>query len=278
MFKPTEFAGLRLNRPIVMGIINVTPDSFSDGGKFFEPEKAIAHGIKLAKEGADILDVGGESTRPGALPTSLEDELARVLPVIKGLAPAGIPISIDTRHPEVMGAAVSAGAQIVNDITSLTGDEKSPELIRRLRVPVVLVHMQGEPRTMQQQPSYTDAVTEVFEYFSERVTTLEKFGIPKSQIAIDPGIGFGKSLDHNLSILGNLDKFLSIGCVLLLGVSRKSFINSIYPKSATYSRIGGSIAAALTGIRRGVGILRVHDVATTCEALSVWSAIEAVDC
>ena len=160
------------------------------------------------------------------MPTSLEDELARVLPVIKGLAPVGIPISIDTRHPEVMGAAVSAGAQIVNDITSLTGDEKSPELIRRLRVPVVLVHMQGEPRTMQQQPSYTDAVTEVFEYFSERVTTLEKFGIPKSQIAIDPGIGFGKSLDHNLSILGNLDKFLSIGCVLLLGVSRKSFITS----------------------------------------------------
>ncbi len=269
------FAGLSLDRPRIMGIVNVTPDSFSDGGDFLDPTVAVAHGRALVDQGADILDIGGESTRPGAAPTGPDDELARVLPVIEGLAGIGVPLSIDTRRAGVMRRAVAAGASIVNDVTALTGDPDSLDTVARLGVSVVLMHMRGEPGTMQDNPSYGDVVSEVRDYLADRVSACEKAGIPRQRIAVDPGIGFGKTLTHNLSLFAHLDRLDDIGCPVLLGASRKRFIAGLCGDVAPKDRLAGSLAAALRGVAAGARILRVHDVAATRQALTVWTAIGA---
>tara|TARA_R110000787_G_scaffold63679_1_gene143222 strand:- start:15691 stop:16479 length:789 start_codon:yes stop_codon:yes gene_type:complete len=260
-----------------MGVVNATPDSFSDGGDFLDPDIAIAHGLAMRDAGADILDVGGESTRPGADPVSEADERARTLPVIKGLVDAGALVSIDTRRAGVMRAAIAAGAKIVNDVTALTGDDQSVAVCAELGCDIVLMHMQGDPRTMQQNPSYDDAALDIVDYMAERLMTLEAAGIPRARIAVDPGIGFGKNLDHNLRILAHIDAFHVLGTAVLLGVSRKSFISKIDRDCDAKDRIAGSIAAAIAGWDRGVQLFRVHDVAETRQALAVWQAIEAAE-
>jgi len=267
------FAGLAADRPLVMGVINVTPDSFSDGGEFLEVGLAIEHGRRLAAEGADILDVGGESTRPGAAAVSPESEMARVLPVVRALAAEGFVVSVDTRRAAVMKAALEAGARIVNDITALAGDPASPRVAAGAAAPVVLMHMQGEPGTMQNDPRYVDAALDVFDYLRDRIAACEAAGIPRQRIAVDPGIGFGKTVAHNLRILGRLELFLGLGCVTVLGVSRKSFIGRLSRGEPPAERLAGSLAAALAGAARGAHILRVHDVAETRQALAVWRAI-----
>ena len=257
--------------PLVMGIVNVTPDSFSDGGKFFDPRDAIRHGFKLIEEGADILDIGGESTRPNAEPVSIDDEIARVVPVIKRLAETGKIISIDTRHAETMRAAVAAGAGFINDISALQGTG-SLEVAAQSGLPVCLMHMKGEPTTMQENPVYQDVVMEVFEFLKERINACLQAGISKDQIYADIGIGFGKTLEHNIALFQSLEKFHELGVKLLLGASRKRFIEKIAGGKAD-ERLGGSLAAALRSYEAGVHVLRVHDVAQTVQALKVWQAI-----
>lgn len=271
------FAGLAPDRPLIMGVINVTPDSFSDGGAFLDAGRAIAHGRELAAEGADILDVGGESTRPGAAPVSPESEMARVLPVVRALATEGFVVSIDTRRAAVMEAALDAGARIVNDVTALAGDPAAPRVAAGAGASVVLMHMQGEPGTMQDDPRYADAALDVFDYLRARVAACEAAGIPRDRIAVDPGIGFGKTVRHNLRILGRLDIFLGLGCPVVLGVSRKSFIGRLSRGEPPAERLAGSLAAALAGVARGAHILRVHDVAETRQALVVWRAIASAE-
>ncbi len=268
-----SFAGLSLARPLIMGIINVTPDSFSDGGLAVDPAEAIARGRMLLDDGADILDVGGESTRPGADPVPVEVELERVLPVVRGLAGGGAVVSIDTRKAQVMEAALAAGAAIINDVTALTGDRRSLEVAAGNGAAVVLMHMRGVPATMQDDPRYDDAAKEVFDYLSGRVAVCEAAGIERSRIAVDPGIGFGKTVDHNTGILGRLDLYRGLGCALLIGVSRKGFIARLSKDEPPRQRLAGSLAAALAGVAKGVHILRVHDVAETRQALDVWEAI-----
>jgi dihydropteroate synthase len=261
-----------------MGVVNVTPDSFSDGGLAYRAADAVRRGKKLLSDGADILDVGGESTRPGAAPVGEDEELARVIPVISRLAEAAAEaaavLSVDTRKAAVMEAALQAGAEIINDITALTGDRRSIEVAAAANASVILMHMQGEPGAMQENPTYADAAAEVFDYLAGRVGACEAAGIPRARIAVDPGIGFGKTLDHNLEILNQLDRYLGIGCPVVLGVSRKSFIGMIDEKAdAPAMRLGGSLAAALAGVARGASILRVHDVFETRQALAVWGAV-----
>jgi len=275
--EPLTYAGLLLDRPHLMGVVNVTPDSFSDGGDFIDPAMAIAHGRMLIEAGADILDIGGESTRPGSEPISTEDECRRILPVIEGLAGDGALISVDTRHADVMRQAIAAGASIVNDVTALTGDPDSVKVCAEAGVDVVLMHMQGEPRTMQDNPTYDDAVLDIITYMGARLDALTASGIARNKIAIDPGIGFGKNLDHNLHILSHIDAFHGLGQPLVLGVSRKSFISRIDREAAPKDRVAGSIAAAIAGWDRGVQIFRVHDVAETRQALAVWMAIEEAE-
>lgn len=267
------FAGLSLDRPVLMGIINVTPDSFSDGGDFRDSDRAIAHGRILAAAGADILDVGGESTRPGADSVSPEDEIARVVPVVCALAAEGLRVSIDTRRARVMQAALDAGATIINDVTALSGDPDSLSVAAASGVPVVLMHMLGEPGTMQRDPQYDDVVLDIFDYLAGRIAACEAAGIERTRIAVDPGIGFGKTVAHNTRILSHLGVFHGLGCAVLLGVSRKSFIARLSAEEAPKDRIAGSLAAALAGISQGVQILRVHDVAETRQALTVWGAV-----
>jgi dihydropteroate synthase len=271
-----SFSGLPLNQPRLMGVVNVTPDSFSDGGDFLDAAIAIQHGLKLSDDGADILDVGGESTRPGSAPISIDEELARVIPVIEGLAGEGKLISIDTRHAEVMRQAISAGAKIVNDVTALTGDPDSMTVCADTGVNVVIMHMQGEPQTMQNNPTYDDAASDIMTYLRERVAMVEAAGIAHHKIAVDPGIGFGKNLDHNLRVLSELGDYADINLPVLLGVSRKSFITKIDRDVPPKDRVGGSISAAIAGYARGVRLFRVHDVAETRQALAVWDAIETV--
>jgi len=268
------FAGLALDRPLLMGVINVTPDSFSDGGDALRAEDAIARGRALVDAGADILDVGGESTRPGAEPVSAEDETARVLPVVAALSQMGARVSIDTRRARVMAAAVAAGARIINDVTALTGDPESLGLAAKAGVPVILMHMQGEPGTMQANPRYNDVVAEVRDYLAARIEACAAAGIARDRIAIDPGIGFGKTVEHNLSLLKHLDRLADLGCPVVLGVSRKSFIGKLSRGEPPWARLAGSLAAALASVTRGACILRVHDVAETGQALAVWRAIE----
>ena len=274
---PLTFAGLLLDRPRLMGVVNVTPDSFSDGGDFLDPSIAIQHGKSLIEAGADILDIGGESTRPGSKPISSDEECRRILPVIEGLVDAGVLISVDTRHAAVMRQAIAAGAHIVNDVTALTGDPESVEVCAEAGVDVVLMHMQGEPGTMQDNPHYDDAALDIVDYMQARLLELQAAGIPTSRVAVDPGIGFGKNLEHNLRILSHIDAFHALGVPLVLGVSRKSFISKIDRNADPKDRIAGSIAAAIAGWDRGVQIYRVHDVAETRQALAVWRAIEEAE-
>lgn len=269
------FAGLSLEKPRIMGVVNVTPDSFSDGGDFARADRAIAQGKALAAAGADILDIGGESTRPGAKPVPEGDELARVLPVIKGLAGGKALVSIDSRKPGVMARALEAGAAIINDITALGFDPESLELVARSGAPAVLVHCQGDPRTMQDAPSYVHAALDVFDYLEERIEACEKAGIDRTRLAVDPGIGFGKTVAHNVEILGSLTLFHGLGRPIVLGVSRKSFIGRIVGVDAPKGRLPGSLAAALAALDQGVRILRVHDGAETVQAVAVWRALKA---
>jgi len=270
-------AGLRPDRPLIMGVINVTPDSFSDGGDYAERDIAIAGGRALLEAGADILDIGGESTRPGAPSVPIEVELERVVPVIRVLADEaaarGAVISIDTRHAAVMAAAIEAGARIINDITALAGDPDSLALAARSGLPVVLMHMQGEPQTMQRDPRYVDAPLDIHDFFAERIAACEAAGLGADRIVLDPGIGFGKTVEHNLQLMERLALFHDLGCSLLLGVSRKSFIGRISRGEPPKERLAGSLAAGLAGFSQGVQILRVHDVAETFQARAIWTAL-----
>ena len=267
---------LALDRPRVMGIVNVTPDSFSDGGAHFDLEAAVAHGLALAGEGADILDVGGESTRPGSDEVPVEEELRRTVPVIERLAAdTGLPISIDTSKPEVMRAAVKAGAGMVNDVHALRR-EGALEAAAGLDVPVVLMHMLGEPRSMQDEPRYDDVVAEVHRFLAERIFAAEMAGIERRRIVVDPGFGFGKTTAHNLALLAQLERFAELGVPVLAGLSRKRSIGEITGRERPADRAAGSVAAHLVAAQRGARILRVHDVADTVDALKVWVAIDAV--
>jgi dihydropteroate synthase len=261
------------DRARVMGIVNVTPDSFSDGGAHATTDAAVAHGLRLAEEGADLLDVGGESTRPGAAPVDIEEELRRVIPVISRLAAGtSLPISVDTSRPEVMRAAVEAGAGMINDVRAL----RLPgalEAAASLGVPVVLMHMQGEPGSMQAAPAYDDVVAQVHRFLAERIFDAEMAGISKRQIVVDPGFGFGKALEHNLALLAQLERFTELGVPVLAGLSRKKSIGDITGREAPRDRIHGSVAAHLVAAQRGARILRVHDVAATVDALKVWQAV-----
>jgi dihydropteroate synthase len=267
------WAGFALDRPLVMGIVNVTPDSFSDGGDFADPAVAVRHARALLEEGADIIDVGGESTRPGAAPTPPEEEARRVVPVVRALAEAGAVVSIDTRRAAVMQAALEAGARIVNDVTGLTGDPESLAVAAAARAPVVLMHMRGEPATMQSLAVYDDVVTAVADFLAERIEACRAAGLPRERIVVDPGIGFAKTGPHNLELLARLGTLHGLGCALLLGASRKSFIGRLARAATPKDRLPGSLAAALIALQQGVHILRVHDVAATRQAVAVWQAI-----
>ena len=272
---PAPVAG---RRPLVMGVVNVTPDSFSDGGRLQGVEGAVAHALALDRAGADILDIGGESTRPGAAPVSVESELGRVLPVLRNLRPlTRRRISIDTCKPEVARAAVEAGAEIWNDVTAL-GAPGAPGLAARMGCQVVLMHMQGEPRTMQAAPRYDDVLAEVCVFLRERAEVALSAGVARDRIWLDPGIGFGKTLEHNLALMAGLPALVALGFPVLLGASRKRFIAAIGPGGqGSGDRLGGSLAAALAGARAGVAAVRVHDVPETVQALDVQAAILAAE-
>jgi len=257
-----------------MGIVNVTPDSFSDGGETTNAELAIRRAILLSEEGADILDVGGESTRPGAKPVSTDTELSRVIPVIEALAKRGLCVSVDTRKAHVMKVAIEAGAKIVNDVTALEGDLQSMEVIAASTASVVLMHMQGQPESMQNSPNYKDVVAEVQDYLLSRIQACQKAGVDQNRIALDPGIGFGKTYQHNLTLIKNLSSLSSLGSPLVLGVSRKSFIGKISNENDPKKRLAGSLSAGLAGLAQGASILRVHNVWETRQAVDVWQAIE----
>ena len=268
-----RLAGLALDRPRIMGIVNVTPDSFSDGGLHDSTQAAIAHGLQLAEEGADILDIGGESTRPGAEYVPAEEELRRVIPVIAGLrARTEARISIDTRKAEVMRRAAAAGADILNDVSALTHDPEALPVAAETGLPVILMHAQGDPRTMNDNPQYSDVVLDVFDYLEGRIAACEAAGIPRARIVADPGIGFGKHLHHNVAVLSALSLYHALGVPVMLGASRKKLIDHISDVPNPRDRVPGSIAAALAGAAQGMQIIRVHDVAATRQALNVWRA------
>lgn len=259
-----------------MGVVNVTPDSFSDGGRFHDPAAAVSHALQLLAQGADVLDIGGESTRPGAAPASETEEIARVVPVIQAVrAQSPAPISVDTMRPAVARAAVAAGADIWNDVTALGWSPDSPQAAAELGCDVVLMHMRGEPRTMQDDPVYDDVVGEVRGLLAERAEAAMAAGVARERIWLDPGIGFGKRLEHNLELLRDLGRIAALGFPLALGVSRKGFLRAIDPAAEDASdRLGGSLAAALWGAGHGADMLRVHDVRETVQARAVWAAIQ----
>jgi dihydropteroate synthase len=265
-------ASVALGRPAIMGIVNVTPDSFSDGGDFAAAESAVAHARQLAAEGAQIIDIGGESTRPGAREIGEAEELRRVLPVLDGLRGLTRPISIDTRKAGVMAAAVECGAAIINDVAALAHDPHALAAVARLRVPVVLMHAKGDPRTMQDNPVYDDVLLEVYDFLEARIGAAEEAGIPRGRLIADPGLGFGKTLDHNLALLAGMAVFHGLGVPLLAGASRKRMIAAMTGESDPKRRMPGSIGAALAAAGQGVQILRVHDVAATRQALDCWLA------
>jgi dihydropteroate synthase len=263
----------RWHRPSVMGVLNVTPDSFSDGGLFVDPAEAVAHGLRLVAEGAALVDVGGESTRPGAEPVPAEEELARVEPVLEGLR--GVPVSIDTAKPEVARRALELGAELVNDVTALRGDPALAEVVAGGDAFLCLMHMQGEPRTMQVAPKYDDVVGDVLAFLEERLAFAVECGIQEERICIDPGIGFGKTPDQNLELLRRLDELLVLGRPVLVGVSRKSTLGKVLgDPSAITGSVAGSVAAAVAAFARGASIVRAHDVRETVEALAVAAAVE----
>tara|TARA_B100000929_G_scaffold11985_1_gene9957 strand:+ start:490 stop:1296 length:807 start_codon:yes stop_codon:yes gene_type:complete len=262
------------NHPIIMGVLNITPDSFSDGGRFFESQNAIDQAILMVEQGADIIDIGGESTQPGAPGVSEKDELNRVLPVIEALCGnINVPISIDTSKPIVMKRAVESGASIINDVFALRLDG-ALEMAASLGVDVCLMHMQGNPRTMQQNPRYDDVVLEVKDFFAERIKACGRVGIKPESITLDPGFGFGKNLAHNVALLKNLSEFHEFGVSILAGLSRKSMIGTLLGDKEVDERMIGSVTAALIAADNGADIIRVHDVAETKDALKVWQQIK----
>jgi dihydropteroate synthase len=262
-------------RPLVMGVVNVTPDSFSDGGHFLGAEAGVAHARRLLAEGADMLDIGGESTRPGAEPVPAEDEIARILPLIQAVrADSRVPISIDTMKPAVMRAAFAAGADIWNDVTALRFSPDSPAVAAELGCGVMLMHMQGEPGTMQLNPVYADVVGEVTAFLVERAEAAMAAGVQRESLWLDPGIGFGKTLEHNLDLLAHLDRLKALNFRTVLGVSRKRFLRAIDPTAIEAGdRLGGSLAGALIGADAGMDAVRVHDVRETVQAFTTWAAV-----
>jgi len=259
--------------PVVMGIVNVTPDSFSDGGAYHDTDRAIAHGLAMVGAGAGIVDVGGESTRPGAAPVDPADEAARVVPVIRGLAAAGVTVSIDSRNARTLYGALEAGAGMINDVSALTYDPESLAVAADADVPVVLMHMLGDPRTMQHDPVYEDVVLDIYDYLSARMAAAQAAGIDRSRIVVDPGIGFGKTVRHNLALLDQLSLFHGLGVPLLVGVSRKGFIGRLSAGEPADKRLGGSLSAGLASIGQGAQILRVHDVPETMQAVRMVRAL-----
>ena len=269
-----DWAGFRLDRPLIMGILNVTPDSFSDGGAFLDPSRAIAHGRAMKAAGADIIDVGGESTRPGAAPVDPEEEIRRVVPVIAALAGEGAVVSIDSRRGMVTRAALAAGAKIINDVSALAFDPESMAVARESGAALVLMHMTGTPATMQDNPVYDDVALDVLEHLEARLAACEAAGIPRGRILVDPGIGFGKrSIEHNLPLLRRVALLHATGCGILVGLSRKAFLGRVSRDEPASDRLAGSLAGALWCVSQGVQAVRVHDVAETRQALAVRRAI-----
>jgi dihydropteroate synthase len=265
---------LSLARPLIMGVVNITPDSFSDGGSFATASTALAHARRLVDEGADLIDIGGESTRPGAGGVALEEERRRVLPVLEQLAGGTVPVSIDTQKPELMREAIAAGASMINDVNAL----QAPGAIAAVAqsgVAVCLMHMQGTPADMQTDPHYDDVVAEVLEFFGERMRAAHAAGIAPDRIVLDPGFGFGKTLEHNLELLRRLDRFNTTGAAVLAGLSRKGMLGRLTGREVD-GRVYASIAAALIAVEKGARIVRVHDVAATRDALAVWTAVNPV--
>jgi dihydropteroate synthase len=272
----SRFAGLTLDRPRIMGIINVTPDSFSDGGERATAEAAVAHGMRLVGEGADILDIGGESTRPRAETVPVEEELKRVIPVIEGLRKqTDAVISVDTRKAEVMRRAAAAGADILNDVSAFTHDPESLAAAAECGLPIVLMHAQGDPKTMNDNPQYSDVVLDVFDYLESRIQACVAAGIPKAKIVADPGIGFGKHLHHNVAVMAGISLYHGLGVPILLGASRKKMIGQLCNIEDAKDRVPGSLACAIAGVAAGVQIVRAHDVKETKQAIEVWRACMA---
>ena len=265
-------AGLDMGRVNIMGILNVTPDSFTDGGWHDAPDAALAHAQRMQAEGADLIDVGGESTRPGALPVPPDAEIARTAPVIAALRAAGLalPVSIDTRKTPVARAAISAGADLVNDVSGFTFDDSLAAYCAAQDLPVCVMHAQGDPQTMQADPRYDDVLLDVYDFLEDRITALEAAGIPRARIVTDPGIGFGKTQAHNLALLARIGLFHALGCPVLLGASRKKFISTLGKAPDVADRVHGSVAVALAGAAQGVQIIRAHDVFATRSALTLW--------
>ncbi|NKB48908.1 MAG: dihydropteroate synthase [Alphaproteobacteria bacterium] len=257
-------------RPLVMGVLNVTPDSFSDGGDYADTDTAIAHGRALHAAGADLIDVGGESTRPSATPVTVEAEICRVMPVVTALAGEEIPVSIDTRRAAVMDEAIAAGATVVNDVSALQFDPAALDVVAASAASVILMHMQGAPETMQAAPHYDDVVLDVYAALARRVAACEAAGIDRSRICVDPGIGFGKTVAHNMALISALGTFHGLGCAVAIGVSRKSFIDAVAGTTQPKDRLAGSLAAMLTALDQGAQIVRVHDVAKTVQAVALW--------
>jgi len=268
--------GRTMDRPRVMGIVNVTPDSFYDGGRHDSSEQAVGHGRQLAGQGADFLDIGGESTRPGARPIGIDEELARVRPVIAALSEYADspPLSIDSRNAPVMAAAIKAGAAMINDVSALQHDPHALTMAARQQVPVVLMHSLGDPTVMQDDPRYDDVLLDVYDALDARIEACLAAGIPRERLIVDPGIGFGKTLDHNLRLMRHLGLFHGLGCPVLLGISRKSTIGRLAGGEPAENRLPGSLAAALWAAARGVQIIRVHDVGETVQALRVWATFQ----
>jgi len=263
---------LSLEQPLIMAIVNVTDDSFSGDGNRGNAARAIEQGLRMKEEGAHILDIGGESTRPGSQPVSVQQELDRVLPVIEGLADCGLPLSVDTVKPEVMAAALTAGADLINDINALRAPG-ALEIVTKSQAAVCLMHMQGEPGTMQANPHYTDLLGEVGDFLAERVAAVEAAGIERNRIVLDPGFGFGKTLDHNLTLLRQLDVLSKLGLPLLAGMSRKTMLGLVTGQPVN-ERLAAGIAAHLLAVQKGARIVRVHDVAPLRDALAIWKAVE----
>lgn len=264
---------VRLDQPQVMGILNVTPDSFSDGGQLADAGSAVEAGVQMASGGAAILDVGGESTRPGAQTVWAQDEIERVRPVVERLAAGGSAVSIDTRKSEVMTAALQAGARLVNDVSALTFDPRAAEVVAASGAPVILMHHLGSPETMQEDPRYDDVLVEIYVWLEERIAAAEAAGIDRSRILIDPGFGFGKTVAHNLELMNGLALFHSLGCPLVVGASRKRTIGALSNEAPADRRLGGSIAFALKAVEQGAQIVRVHDVPETVQALRIWRGL-----
>lgn len=264
---------MSISKPKIMGIVNVTPDSFSDGGDYDTQECAIAHGYQLLEDGADILDIGGESTRPGANPVTIDEEIQRVVPVIEALAKKTRHISVDTRNAKTIQAAIEAGATMVNDVSAMRHDPDSVHILAKTTLPMCLMHMQGDPQNMQDAPEYSDVIEDICSFFEERIVFCEGHGINKNRIILDPGIGFGKTTLHNLQIIKNIRVFQKFGCPVLLGTSRKRFIGEICSVDDPKQRLMGSVTSILYGLGMGVQMLRVHDVKETKQAFDMYQAI-----